>query len=194
VPGSRSVGRCWWRRGAACALAGILVLAAAPALRAAAPLILQPYADPDKLFTISYPITWHVRRANGSTKFYLDDPEEGTELTIIPRGAVKGEMDAAQVLKMLADAARGRYPDLKGVVGRQRAAGAAGTIAEGAFTWTNAHHAAMKGWSEVGAYKAVGQGRTDIVYEGYQAPASTFDTVEPVFGHMLASLRFGPGK
>jgi len=184
----------------------VLVLAAAPALRAATtvtggggsppktPLILQPYADPDKLFTISYPITWHVRRANGGTRFYLDDPEEGTEMTIIPRGAVKGELNAAQVIKMLADVARSRYPDLKIVGGEQHAPDATSTIAEAAFTWTNAHHAAMRGWTKVGARMAAGQGRTDVVYEGYQAPTSTFDAVEPVFGQMLQSLKFGTGK
>jgi hypothetical protein len=180
-------------------VAGVLASVCVVAGLAAAPQVVwQPYQDPAKGFTVSYPQGWHIRRDSGITYFYQDDPVEGTSLAVIPTMTLKGEMDSNQVLLNLVVAPnKQRYPDFKVVGGRHEAVqnDQQSSLVEAAFTWTNTHKAPMKGWAKIGAKKLIGKGQTVIVYEGYQAPASVFDSVEvPIFGPMLKSLRFGTGR
>jgi hypothetical protein len=176
-----------------------LVLSASPAV-AGTPSpspALQSYQDPDKLFTMGVPAGWKVRRfPNGSTTFYVDDPEEGTAFSIIPALSLKGEMDASQVLGALLPEYLKRWPDFKVVGQKQRAVqgNPRGTIVDAAFLWTNSKKVVMKGWATLGATKISGEGRTVITSMGYQAASKDFDGLEPVFDAMLKSLKFGKGR
>lgn len=176
------------------ALAGF---SAVPLGAGAAPPALQPYADPDKQFTIEYPQGWHVKHiAAVGTYFYLDDPEEGTSFNFTPAGSFKGEMDAGQALKVLVTEIRKKYPDFKVVGQKQRTmqGNPNGTIVDAAAAWTNAKNVPMKGWGTLGVTKQVGKGRTLFTYMGYQAPSKDFAQFEPIFDRMIRSLRVGKAK
>ncbi len=168
-----------------------------PLCAGTAPPALQPYADPDKQFTIDYPQGWHVKRVPAAgTYFYLDDPEEGTSFNFTPAGAFKGEMDAGEALKALVTGIRKKYPDFKVVGQKQRPmqGNPNGSIVDAAAVWTNAMHVPMRGWGNLGVIKQVGQGKTLFSYLGYQAPAKGFDQVEPIFDRMIKSLRLGKAR
>ena len=171
-----------------------LVLASIPA--GAAPVTLQPYEDPEKLFSISYPQGWQVKRLTGTTYFFLDDPDEGTSFTLTPAGALQGEMNAAQALKVFVTTIRKKYPDFKVVGQKQRSMQATrdGTIVDVSATWTNLKKVPMKGWGNLGVITQVGKGKTIFSYLGYQAPAKGFNEMEPVFDRMIRSLKFAKAK
>jgi len=136
------------------------LLSAVPLRAGAAPPALQPYADPDKQFTIEYPQGWHVKCVPaGGTYFYLDDPEEGSSFNFTPAGAFKGEMDAGQALKVLVAAIRKKYPDFKVVGQKQRPmqANPNGTIVRGLDECEERSH---EGMGSLGVIKQVGRGRT----------------------------------
>lgn len=181
----------------ACFALGVTLFTTAAAGAGAAPVALQPYEDPDKQFTISYPQGWHVKQfPAGGTSFYLDDPEEGTSFSFRPAGTLKGEMNAAQVLNTIVTEIRKKYPDFK-VVGqkmRPMTANRDGSIVDVSGIWTNAKKVGMKGWATLGVIKQIGKGRTVFSYLGYQAPSKDFDQVEPVFDRMIRSLKIGKAK
>ena len=185
----------WW-------VLGLLGLLVSPAVvpAAAGPAFVR-YADPDKQFSIDYPSGWHLKRQPGHvTVFYQDEPDEGTVLSVYlpPMSVVlKGELSATQVFGSLIYAQNHkRYPDFT-VIGHEErvlANNLDNTMLQAEATWTNSHRVKMRGYVKVVAFKNTGQKSTWVHVLADQSPADAFSRNEAMFGQMIKSLTYGPGR
>jgi hypothetical protein len=151
------------------------------------------YEDPRRAFAIARPSGWRVRQSpDGTTAFYLDDPDEGTSFSILPAAGADGHVSAWEVWSASLDDSRKQYPDMTTVSEqRQTLPGTAtATSVEAVYTWTSARKEPMRGWATLSARPDDGAARptTRILFISYQAPAATFDAVRDVFVRMLQTL------
>ncbi|MHB8733493.1 MAG: hypothetical protein ACYDAB_17160 [bacterium] len=188
-------------RGVLSALGVLALLVSSAAVVAAAGPPFVRYADPDKLFSIEYPSGWHIKRTSSHvTAFYVDDPDEGTVLSLYlpPMSVVmRGEHTASDVFGALIFAPnRKRYPDFT-VIGHEErvlAGNSDNTMLQAEATWTNSHKVKMRGYVKVTAFKNTGAKTTWVTVLAYGSPASAFTRNEATFGQMVKSLTYGPGR
>ena len=150
---------------------------------------MQSYQDPGGAFSIDYPKAWKVRRAdNGYTVFYRDDPEEGTLFGIFPRLVLDGEATAAQIIQVLLQDIRKRYPDFEVKDQKIESDSKGGEFAFVKARWTNGRNEAMTTVLVMHVERS-GGGRTVLLLLNVQAPEVAFSALEPTFSHMFKSLQ-----
>jgi hypothetical protein len=162
--------------------------------RAAGPGVgMTRYSDPYGRFGIEYPVGWRVRTAAAGTTgttFFLDDPDEGIAVRVLPTAALQGNLNGAALAPIVIQQIRQRYPDLRitALSSRQLAAGR--EQSEFSAVWTNRWAQRMRA---SGVIVSVARGtETNYLYMSAQAQELVFPGLEAILQRVMYSLRLAP--
>lgn len=156
---------------------------------------MQRYQDPEKIFSINYPVGWKVNKlSNGLTAFYVDHPSEGTSFTILPNVELAGARDAVEIWREFVNEQRRSVRDFAITSQKQHAGEAGPKTVEAAYVQSNLKGVQIRGWMLFTAQVTPARDRTFVGLISYQAPAKEFAAVEPVFRRMLSSLAFNQNR
>jgi hypothetical protein len=151
------------------------------------------YSDPYGRFGIEYPVGWRVRSAAAGSKgttFYLDDPDEGIAVRVLPQGALQGSLNGAALAPILIQPARQRYPDFRITALSSRPLAAGGEQSEFSAVWTNRWAQRMRA---TGVIVSVARGaETNYLYMSAQAQELVFPGLEAILQRVMYSLRPSP--
>jgi hypothetical protein len=160
-----------------------------PRVASARPGMMR-YSDPHGLFGIEYPVGWRVRgttAATKSTSFYLDDPDEGIAVIVLPPAAVHGNFAAAALAPIVSQQIRRIYPDFTLSALSTRPVGGGGEQGEFSARWTNRWAQRMR--AEGMIVTARRGADTTYLYIAAQAQEFVFPGIEPILQRILQSFR-----
>lgn len=156
-------------------------------------LSMARYSDPYGRFGIEYPAGWRVRTAAAGTKgttFYLDDPDEGIAVRVLPQGALQGNLNGAALAPILIQPVRQRYPDFRITALSSRPLAAGGEQSEFSAVWTNRWAQRMRATAVI---VSVARGaETNYLYMSAQAQELVFPGLEAILQRVMYSLRPSP--
>jgi hypothetical protein len=151
------------------------------------------YSDPYGRFGIEYPAGWRVRTAATGTKgttFYLDDPDEGIAVRVLPQAALQGNLNGAALAPIVSQQTRQRYPDFRITALSSRPLAAGGEQSEFSAVWTNRWAQRMR---STGVIVSVARGtETNYLYISAQAQELVFPGLEAILQRVMYSLRPAP--
>jgi hypothetical protein len=124
------------------------------------------------------------------TSFYLDDPDEGIAVTVLPPAAVHGSLPATALATIVSQQIRGMHPDFRFLDLSTRSVAAGGEQSEFSARWTNRWAQRMRA---KGVIVSTPRGAdTTYLYIAAQAQELVFPGIEPVLQRIIQSLQLRP--